>query len=59
MKLIWYTVDSSATGDNTRSAFPGCNAQIKIELNDMDKALDDINTLIQIQSAVCRKRPAA
>ena len=30
---------------------PGRDVQIKIELNDMDKALDDINTLIQIDAA--------
>jgi hypothetical protein len=29
---------------------PGCDTQIKIELTDVDEALDEINTLIELQS---------
>jgi hypothetical protein len=35
-----------------REHIAGCDAQIKIELNDVDKTLDEINTLIQIQTAL-------
>jgi hypothetical protein len=30
----------------------GCDAQIKIELDDLDEALNEINTLIAVQSAL-------
>src|SRR5262245_733879 len=31
---------------------PGCDTQIKIELDDVDETLDEINTLITVQSAL-------
>jgi hypothetical protein len=35
-----------------RDFLPGCDTQIKIELDDVDATLDEINTLITVQSAL-------
>jgi hypothetical protein len=35
-----------------RTLIPGCDTQIKIELQDVEAALDEINTLIEVQSTL-------
>jgi hypothetical protein len=35
-----------------RKLMEGCDAQIKIDLWDLDKALDEINTLIEVQASL-------
>jgi hypothetical protein len=35
-----------------RKLFEGCDAQIKIEVWNVDEALDEINTLIEVQAAL-------
>jgi hypothetical protein len=35
-----------------RKLIPGCDTEIKIELRDVEEALDEINTLIQVQWAL-------
>jgi hypothetical protein len=35
-----------------RTLIPGCDTQIKIELSDVEEVLDEINTLIEVQSVL-------
>jgi hypothetical protein len=35
-----------------RALVPGCDTQIKIELSDVEEVLDEINTLIEVQSTL-------
>jgi hypothetical protein len=35
-----------------RTQIPGCDTQIKIELPDVEEVLDEINTLIEVQSTL-------